>query len=94
LNYRGFVETSLLSYVVFACAAAVAIALGHLLAPAEPGMKVALTVETAMRNPGLAILIAVVNFPQAKPLAVLLPGVIVAALFVMLYTKIVNRRMA
>jgi predicted Na+-dependent transporter len=94
VNYRGFLETSLMSYILLVCASAVAVALGHLLAPREPGMKTALAVETAMRNPGLAAQIAVLNFPQAKPLPVLIPCLVVAMLVVTLYTLLVNRAKA
>ena len=94
MQYRGFVQTSLMSYILIVCTTAVALALGHLLAPREPGMQTALALETAMRNPGLALLIAAMNFPQAKPLPILLPCVVVSTLLATLYTLVMNRKKA
>jgi bile acid:Na+ symporter, BASS family len=94
VQYRGFVQTSLLSYILVVCTTVVALALGHLLAPREPGMQTALALETAMRNPGLALLIAAMNFPQAKPLPILLPCVVVSIIVVTLYTLVMNRKKA
>ena len=88
--YRAFVQMSLMSYVVIVCTSAAALVIGHLLAPSEPGMKVALALESAMRNFGLALLITSVNFPEAKGL--LLPCVIITTLFVTVYAKLMNRK--
>jgi BASS family bile acid:Na+ symporter len=72
--------------------AAAALALGHFLAPADSRMRLALATETAMRNPALALLIASVNFPQAQPLPIVVPCVIVSVIVVTLYSAWQGKR--
>jgi bile acid:Na+ symporter, BASS family len=88
---QGFAQMGLGSYLAVAASVAAAIIIGHLLAPRETGMKVALAWETALRNPGLAMLIATANFPTAKPLPILGPCVIVTVVICMFYAKVLNR---
>lgn len=85
---QGFAQMSLRSYL--AVAVSVAAVIGHVLAPRDAGMKVALAWETALRNPGLAMLIATANFPTAKPLPILGPCLIVTVVICMIYAKVLN----
>jgi bile acid:Na+ symporter, BASS family len=80
------------SYLAIALTALAAIAIGHLFAPKEPEMKTALALETAMRNPALALLIGTLNFAQTKPLPILIPCVVISVLFVTIYAKWQGRR--
>lgn len=64
---HAFVGFGWQAYLAVVLSAAAALAFGHFLAPRDARMKRALAVETALRNPALALMIASVNFPQAKP---------------------------
>jgi predicted Na+-dependent transporter len=79
-------------YAAIALTALAALALGHFLAPRDVGMQHALAVEAAMRNPGLALLVATASFPEAKPLPILLPCVVVTVLAATLYGGLHGRR--
>jgi len=68
------------------------LAIGHLLAPKGPEMKTALALETATRNPALALLIGALNFPQTKPLPILIPCVVISVLIVTIYAKWQGRK--
>ena len=87
-----FLHTDLRSYLAIALTALAALLIGHLLAPKGPEMKTALALETAMRNPALALLIGTLNFPQTKPLPVLIPCVAVSTLIVTVYVKWQEKR--
>jgi BASS family bile acid:Na+ symporter len=53
----AFLHMDLRAYLAVVLTTLAALAIGHLLAPREPGMKTALALEAAMRNPPLALLI-------------------------------------
>lgn len=90
--HEAFLELGARSYAAVVLSAAGAVAVGHIMSPKEPGMRTALAVETAMRNPGLALLIATLNFPQARPLPILVPIAIVSSLVVTVYANWQNRK--
>jgi BASS family bile acid:Na+ symporter len=89
---QAFVGFGWQSYLAVALSAAAALAFGHFLAPRDARMKKALAVETALRNPALALMIASVNFPEAKPLPILLPCVLVSGIIVFLYAALQSKR--
>jgi BASS family bile acid:Na+ symporter len=91
---EAFLELGAREYAAIALTALAALALGHFLAPHDLGMQHALAVETALRNPGLALLVATASFPDAKPLPVLLPCVLVAFVATGLYGAVHGRRRA
>jgi len=88
----AFLQMDLRSYLALSLTALAALAIGHLLAPKEPEMKTTLALETAMRNPALALLIGTLNFPQTKPLPILIPCVVISVLIVTIYAKWQGRR--
>ena len=88
----AFLQMDLQSYLAIALTALAALAIGHLLAPKGPEMKTALALETAMRNPALALLIGALNFPQTKPLPILIPCVVISVLIVTIYAKWQGRK--
>ena len=88
----AFLQMDLRSYLAIALTALAALAIGHLLAPKEPEMKTTLALETAMRNPALALLIGALNFPQTKPLPILIPCVVISVLIVTIYAKWQGRK--
>jgi predicted Na+-dependent transporter len=81
------VEFDLRSYVAMMLAVAAALATGQLLGPARPGDRSALALECAVRNPGLAMLIAALNFPLTAALHVLIPYLFVSGIPVALYVR-------
>lgn len=86
-----FPPTGSRSYLAILVTVLGSIALGHVMAPRDPEAKTALAVETAMRNPGLALFIASLNFPSAKPLPLLIPYLIAVAALTAVYVKWVRR---
>ncbi|HEX2999274.1 MAG TPA: bile acid:sodium symporter [Armatimonadota bacterium] len=63
-----------------------ALALGHWLAPPHPEDRIILALETAARHPGLALLIASLNFPGENALAVVIPYLILFFVLSTIYT--------
>jgi BASS family bile acid:Na+ symporter len=88
----AFLHMDLRSYLSIVLTVLAALAIGHLLAPKEPEMKTTLALETAMRNPALALLIGALNFPQTKPLPILIPCVVISVLIVTAYAKWQGRK--
>lgn len=82
------------SYVAMILATLAAISLGHLLAGRGRGMARTLAIESAMRNPGLALLIASLNFSTEKALPVLIPYLVVMSLILLAYMQWQGRRHA
>jgi hypothetical protein len=85
--YAAFLGLDPLSYLAVVAMPVAALSIGHLSAPREPGMRVCLAVEAAMRNPGLALLIGNLNFPEAHPLQTLAPCIVIAILAATIYGK-------
>jgi BASS family bile acid:Na+ symporter len=90
-TYRLLVELDLRSYLAIFLAIAAALAtgqiLGHPLRLSSAGDRAALALECAIRNPGLAMLIASVNFPGAKALHIVVPYLLVSSLTTTLYSR-------
>jgi BASS family bile acid:Na+ symporter len=85
--YGAFLDLDWLSYLAIVAMPVAALSIGHLSAPRGSEMRVSLALEAAMRNPGLALLIGNLNFPEAHPLQVLTPCIVVAILFATAYGK-------
>ena len=90
-TYRLLQELDLRSYLAIFLAIAAALAIGHLsgcwLGLSGAGDRAALALECAIRNPGLAMLIASVNFPGAKTLHIVVPYLLVSSLTTTLYSR-------
>ncbi|AKF10338.1 bile acid:sodium symporter family protein [Sandaracinus amylolyticus] len=80
------------SYVAMTLFVAGALAIGHLLGGPRREDRVTLALETSFRNPGLALLIASVAFPEGRPLAVLVPYIVTAFVVQSLYLAAWRRR--
>jgi BASS family bile acid:Na+ symporter len=85
---HAFLVPGARAYGAMFASALAALALGHAAAPPDPALRRALAVEATQRNPGLAMLIATASFPEAKPLPVLLPCVLVAFVVLLGYGAI------
>ena len=88
----AFLQIDFRAYLAIVLTVLASLAIGHFLAPKEPDMKMTLALETAMRNSALALLIGALNFPQVKPLPILIPCVVLSALIVMIYAKWQGRK--
>ena len=90
-TYRLLLELDLRSYLAIFLVIAAALATGHLsgylLGLSGAGDRAALALECAIRNPGLAMLIASVNFPGAKALHIVVPYLLVSSLTTTLYSR-------
>jgi bile acid:Na+ symporter, BASS family len=90
-TYRLLVELDPRSYLAIFLAIAAALATGHLLGRllglSGTGDRAALALECAIRNPGLAMLIASVNFPGAQSLHIVVPYLLVSSLTTTLYSR-------
>ena len=86
-TYQLLLEFDLRSYLATFLAIAAALATGHLFGRSSAGDRAALAVECAIRNPGLAMLIASVNFPAAMALHIVVPYLFVSSLTTTLYSR-------
>jgi BASS family bile acid:Na+ symporter len=65
------------SYLVIVVVAVVGLAIGHFAGTRDPRERTALAVESGVRHPGLALMIAATNFDPQRSLAVVVPCVLV-----------------
>lgn len=80
------------SYLTIALTVAVALAIGHWLITTDPAGRTVGALECACRHPGLMLLIATHNFPEAKPAAVLIPYLAIFLLLSGFYKRAVRTR--
>ncbi|MCC6553846.1 MAG: bile acid:sodium symporter [Polyangiaceae bacterium] len=73
------------SYLAMALVVLASLGVGHLLAPPRPDERTALALESAARNPMIAILIAAHNFRRENILPVLLPYLLIQVAVINLY---------
>ncbi|MBI5545261.1 MAG: bile acid:sodium symporter [Deltaproteobacteria bacterium] len=93
-TWRLLLAMDLRSYLAMGVMLLAALAVGELLGGGSPTQRAALALESAARNPGLALLIATLNFDRRRSLAVLLPYLIVSVTLVSVYTRWRVRRLA
>ena len=86
-NYRFLLQMDLRSYLAMALTVVIALGIGHLLAPREPRERTTLALESAARHPGLAFLIAALNFPLEKALPVFIPYLVIFAVISLVYIQ-------
>jgi BASS family bile acid:Na+ symporter len=87
LKYHVLLQMDLRSYSAMAIMIVIALGIGHFLAPRQPEERTTLALESAARHPGLAFLIAALNFPLEKALPVFIPYLIVSGVISMLYIR-------
>jgi BASS family bile acid:Na+ symporter len=92
--YPMLLKTDLRSYLVMAAVGAAALAIGHLLGPADSAERTALAVECGVRHPVLALTIGAANFSLERALPVLLPSVLTFILVAIAYLLIRARTTA
>ena len=93
MTYRFIFEMDFRSYAAVALFIALALAAGHFSAPDVFEERTALALEAAGRNPGFALVIAQLNFPHAKPVAFLMPYLLVFFLLSAVYISWHKRKM-
>lgn len=89
---RSFLALEPRSYLAMAAMLAGALAAGHLLAGVRGPERTVLAMESALRNPALALLIASLNFDPTRAPAVLVPYLVVALLVTSAYAAVRRRR--
>ncbi|HEY3450411.1 MAG TPA: bile acid:sodium symporter [Myxococcales bacterium] len=72
-------------YLAMAVMFVAALGAGHVLAGGPPNRRAALALESAARNPGLALLIASLNFDPRRSMGVLLPYLVVSPVLATVY---------
>jgi len=73
------------SYLVMVVVCVAALAIGHGLGPRDPHERTSLAVESAVRHPALAIMIAASNFTPERALPVLVPCILAFIVVVIMY---------
>lgn len=91
--HKAFMQIDIRSFAAILLTVAAELFLGHMMAPRVPEMQATLAMETAFRNPGLAMFIASLNFPKAKPLPLLIPYMVVLLTMSTLYIRWQNGRL-
>lgn len=87
LTFKFILQINLPSLVAIVLMIAASLAIGHFLGGPEPDHRHTLALVTATRNPGLAFLIASLNFPVDKILPHLIPYLLIAAIVEVVYMK-------
>ena len=93
-TYRFLLDLDFHSYASVAIFIVLALAAGHFSAPDVFEEKTALALEAAGRNPGFALVIAQLNFPHARPVAFIVPYMLVFMVLSTLYITWHKRRKA
>jgi len=93
-TYRFLLDLDFHSYASVVIFIVLALAAGHFSAPDVSEEKAALALEAAGRNPGFALVIAQLNFPHARPVAFLVPYMLVFMVLSVLYISWYKRRKA
>ena len=93
-TYRFLLDLDFHSYASVVVFIALALAAGHFSAPDVFEEKTALALEAAGRNPGFALVIAQLNFPHARPVAFIVPYMLVFMVLSTLYITWHKRRKA
>lgn len=86
-TYPLLLAFELRSYVAIFLIVCAALLTGQLVGPSRPEDQTALAIACANRNPGLAMLIASLNFPAAGAIHVLVPYLFAASLPSMFYVQ-------
>jgi BASS family bile acid:Na+ symporter len=94
MNYNFLLQMDLRSYLAMALTIIIALGIGHFLAPCQPEERTTLALESAARHPGLAFLIASLNFPLMKALPVFIPYLVIFAIISILYIQWRKRMLA
>jgi BASS family bile acid:Na+ symporter len=91
MRYHFLLQMDFRSYSAMAIMIVIALGIGHFLAPPEPEERTTLALESAARHPGLAFVIAVLNFSLEKALPVFIPYLVVFVVISMLYIQLRKR---
>jgi BASS family bile acid:Na+ symporter len=95
LNFAAiWQKTGVLEYLVIAVLTIVALGVGHWLGGPDPGNRTALAIASAERNPGIAALIAALNFPDHQAVVMIVMYKIVTLLVMIPYTKWCKQQIA
>jgi BASS family bile acid:Na+ symporter len=94
MRYNFLLQMDLRSYSAMAIMILVALGIGHFLAPRQPEERTTLALESAARHPGLAFLIAALNFPLEKALPVFIPYLVIFAIISVAYIQWRKRMLA
>jgi bile acid:Na+ symporter, BASS family len=88
VSARAMLGLGAVSYVAMAAAAALAVLVGHTLGGPAPETRRSLAVFTAMRHPGLAVLLVTLNAPGVKAAPAILGYVVLAFIVLALYGRV------
>ena len=86
-NFAAIVGIGLPSLGLIVLMTCAALAAGHVLGGPDPGNRTTLAIACATRFPGLALLVASLNFPNAKPLPIVVAYVLISSLTVIPYMR-------
>ncbi|TPW14937.1 MAG: hypothetical protein FD129_988 [bacterium] len=86
-NFKAILGIGLSGLLLIVLMTSVALAIGHLLGGPDPDNRTVLAVTGATRFPGLAVLVAQLNFPNARPLPIVVAYLLISSLAVLPYIK-------
>jgi BASS family bile acid:Na+ symporter len=86
-NVPAIVGMGLPAVVLIVAMTSAALAVGHVLGGPDPDDRTTLAIACATRFPALGLLIASLNFPNAKPLPIVVSYMLISALSVMSYIR-------
>ena len=94
LNFSAVLEVDLPSLGAIAIITFAGLAVGHLLGGPEPGNRTCLALASSTRHLGLAAVIAMTNFPDARPLPTVLVFMVVSIVATILYAHWRKKQLA
>lgn len=86
-SFSAIVEVGLPGFMIIAVMTFAALAVGHALGGPDPNNRTTLALVCATRSPALGLLIASLNFPNAKPLPIVAAYLLVSNLVAIPYTR-------
>jgi bile acid:Na+ symporter, BASS family len=94
LNFSAVLEVDLPSLGAIAIITFAGLAVGHLLGGPEPGNRTCLALASSSRHLGLAAVVAMTNFPEARPLPIVLVFMVVSIVATILYAHWRKKQLA
>ena len=94
LNFFAVLAVDLPSVGAIAILTVAGLAVGHLLGGPEPGNRTCLALASSSRHLGLAAVIALTNFPEARPLPIVLVFMVVSVVATILYAHWRKKQLA
>jgi len=86
-NFAAIIAVGVPGLAIIVLMTCASLAVGHLLGGPDPNDRITLALACATRFPGLGLLIALLNFPNTKPLPIVVAYLLISSVAVIPYMR-------